>query len=138
MLCRLGEIRACVLDIPMEAHYGEEKSSLVVRKVIAPFFFRHSKRVIKRLLYNYFVRDFSAASISLLMGIGLSTFGIGFGLYQWVVHAARSELASTGTIMIAALSLIIGVQLLLSFFNYDIANVPQRPLHPSLSDQLSS
>jgi hypothetical protein len=34
--------------------------------------------------------------------------------------------------MIAALTLLIGFQLLLSFLNYDISSSPREPLHPML------
>jgi hypothetical protein len=34
--------------------------------------------------------------------------------------------------MIAALPVIIGVQMILGALNYDIQNTPQRPLHPAL------
>ena len=39
----------------------------------------------------------------------------------------------TGTIMIAALTFLIGFQLLLSFLNYDISASPREPLHPFLA-----
>jgi dolichol-phosphate mannosyltransferase len=38
----------------------------------------------------------------------------------------------TGTIMIAALTFLIGFQLVLSFLNYDISASPREPLHPFL------
>jgi hypothetical protein len=34
--------------------------------------------------------------------------------------------------MIAALPIIVGIQMLLGALNYDIQNTPQRPLHPAL------
>ena len=136
MLCKLGEVRARVQDIPMDARYGNEKSSLVVHKIIAPFFYRHSKRLVERLLHNYFFRDFSTASIALVLGLFLSGFGIIFGLYQWHSHFLRSELASVGTVMLAALPLILGMQFLFSFINYDIANVPQQAVHPKITNDV--
>jgi hypothetical protein len=44
----------------------------------------------------------------------------------------------TGTIMIAALTFLIGFQLLLSFLNYDISSSPREPLHPFLGRSLPS
>jgi hypothetical protein len=38
----------------------------------------------------------------------------------------------TGTIMIAALTFLIGFELVLSFLNYDISASPREPLHPFL------
>jgi hypothetical protein len=36
---------------------------------------------------------------------------------------------ATGTIMLAAVSVLSGLQFVLSFINYDIASVPRRPIH---------
>ena len=54
-----------------------------------------------------------------------------FGLYHWW-SAPPDQLVPTGTIMIAALTFLIGFQLLLSFLNYDISASPREPLHPFL------
>ena len=134
MLCHLAALRARVLDIPIDARYRDEKSSLIVHRVVIPFFYLHSKRLLQRLVLNYFIRDFSAASFSLVFGLLLLGFGLIFGAYQWHIHVLRSEFASVGTVMLASLPLIIGMQLLLSFLNYDIANVPQRALHPIITN----
>ena len=54
-----------------------------------------------------------------------------FGLYHWWT-APPDQLVPTGTIMIAALTFLIGFQLVLSFLNYDISASPREPLHPFL------
>ena len=41
-------------------------------------------------------------------------------------------LASAGTVMLAALPIIMGLQLLLGFVNYDMASVPATPLQARL------
>jgi dolichol-phosphate mannosyltransferase len=59
-------------------------------------------------------------------------FGLVFGLYHWW-SAPQDQLVPTGTIMIAALTFLIGFQLLLSFLNYDISSSPREALHPFLT-----
>jgi hypothetical protein len=59
-------------------------------------------------------------------------FGLLFGLIQWEEHAQRGEYASAGTVMLAALPLLIGVQLVLGFLNYDLQNTPTIPLQTLL------
>ena len=54
-----------------------------------------------------------------------------FGLYHWW-SAPANQLVPTGTIMIAALTILMGFQLVLSFLNYDISASPREPLHPFL------
>jgi hypothetical protein len=38
--------------------------------------------------------------------------------------------ATSGTVMLAALPILLGGHLLISAINFDIANVPRRPVHP--------
>ena len=133
MLFRLGTIRAAVLDIPMVAVYGDEVSHLRIGAVMPRFLSGHARNFGKQLVYNYFLRDFSIASIELVAGLGLFGFGIIFGLYHWVANSAHDTVASSGTVMLAALPIILGLQLLLSFLGCDIASVPQRPIHPLLA-----
>ena len=128
MLINLGNIRAVVRDVPMRAHYGDEVSGLKVSKTAWTFLTGHSREFLKRLLYNYFMRDFSFASLQLLFGLVLTGFGLIFGLTQWWVNASHQTVATTGTVMFAVLPIILGFQLLLSFLSYDIAGEPKQCL----------
>ena len=93
--------------------------------------------MIKRIFYNYFLRDFSAASIELVSGSALSIFGFLFGAWQWYAHAQAGEIASTGTVMVAVLPLVIGFQLLIAFLNFDLTDTPSSPIYPKLKSVLS-
>ncbi len=64
-------------------------------------------------------------------GAGLFLFGLVFGLYHWITAPAH-EFVPTGTIMIAAITFLMGFQLLMGFLNYDISAAPREPLHPHL------
>src|ERR1700691_1303684 len=77
-------------------------------------------------------REFSLASIQLVAGAALFGFGLVFGLYHWW-SSPPDQLVPTGTIMIAALTFLIGFQLLLSFLNYDISASQREALHPFLT-----
>ena len=133
MLFRLGLMRAVVLDIPMPARYGNEHSHLHEFKVAPEFLGKHVRNGIKRVLYQYYLRDMSLASIQLPAGLALMAFGIGFGAWHWVQSAVSATLASAGTVMLAALPLIVGVQLILSFLAADIASQPRTVQHPLLA-----
>lgn len=128
VLFRLNTINAVVVDVPMDAVYGDEVSNLSIKKILFPFLKGHSTNFVKRIFYNYFLRDFSIASIELIFGLGIFLFGLGFGVYAWHDGSAKNQVASSGTVMLSALPIIIGVQLLLSFLQYDIARVPTKPL----------
>ncbi len=131
LLFHLGLIRAKVVEFPMRASYGDEVSNLRISQQLAPFLAGHMRNTLRRVLYRYFFREFSLASIQLVAGAMLFAFGLSFGLYHWWA-APPDQLVPTGTIMIAALTFLIGFQLLLSFLNYDISASPREALHPFL------
>lgn len=132
MLFRLGTIRAVVQDVPQISVYGTETSHLSARKLIIPFFVKHCRNTVKRVFYNYYLRDFSIASIELLLGPMLFLFGLGYGLFVWWRNAEAAVGTPTGTIMVVALSLIMGMQLILSALQYDVQAQPRTPLQTAL------
>lgn len=129
MLFRLNILRAVVIDVPMDASYGDEQSSLKISKIIGEFFFKHICNGCKRILYNYYLRDMSLASLELPVGVALLAFGIFFGGYQWISSARLGVATPLGTIALAAVSLLMGLQFLLAFIGHDVAQVPRRVIN---------
>lgn len=128
VLFRLNIARAVVVDVPMKAVYGNEKSNLSVSKILFEFPYRHLKVMTKRVLYSYFIRDFSIASLHFIFGSMLLAFGLLVGLQEWHDSMTHADAATSGTVMLSALPIIIGFQLLLAFLSQDIQSVPQVPL----------
>lgn len=133
VLFRLNTVRAVVVDVPMDAVYEGESSSLSIARVLPEFLAKHARNFAKRIFYNYFLRDVSIASLELLFGIPLMLFGVIYGAYHWWHSSAMNVPTPAGTVVLAAAALLVGFQLVLSFLNYDIANVPRRPIHESLA-----
>ena len=133
MLINLGNARAVVADVPMEAVYGDEVSNLHIRKELWHFFAKNMRELTKRIFYTYFLRDFSPASLQLLFGLIFLVFGTVYGAVQWTHSVSSGEVASTGTVMIAVLPIILGVQFLLNFLSFDMANEPRVPIQPTFS-----
>lgn len=129
LLFRLNIIRAVIEDVPMKAVYGDEESNLRIGQIICPFMGGHMRNFFKRIFYNYFLRDFSIASIEIILGAVLFVFGVAFGVTQWAESVATGTQASAGTVMLSALPIILGVQFILSFLQYDIQSVPKNILH---------
>ena len=129
MLFRLNTLRAVVVDIPMNAKYGDEVSNLKISHVIGEFLIKHVRNFLKRIYYNYYLRDMSLASIELPLGLLLFISGCGFGMYQWINSLHEGVTTPAGTVMLAALPILMGTQLILAFLGYDISNVPRRPFH---------
>lgn len=128
MLFRLGLTRAVVIDIPMKAHYGDEVSGLKISKILFEFAWKHLRNFGKRVFYLYFLRDFSIASLELAAGLLLGAFALVYGGLHWWKSFAAGTATSVGIVVLSAVALLSSLQLLLSFFNFDIAAVPRRPL----------
>ena len=132
MLFQLNIARAVVADVPIQAIYGEETSSLKISRILFPFVGKHLANFFRRIAYSYFLRDFSIASIELIIGLIFITFGAIFGGLEWYKSTVTETTATAGTVIIAALPLLVGSQLLISFLNFDVNNQPNQPLHPNL------
>lgn len=129
MLFRLGTIRAVVKDVPMPAIYGDENSQLHLGRAVFEFGFKHLRNTAKRLFYTYFLRDFHAGTIQLILSFACLLFGGIYGGYHWWESVRLQIEQPTGVIMIAALPVVFGVQLLINVFNWDVTHQPETPLH---------
>ncbi|MEC5385593.1 glycosyltransferase family 2 protein [Uliginosibacterium sp. H3] len=132
MLFRLNTLRAVVVDVPMEAKYGNETSNLKITRIIGEFFVKHARNFFKRIFYNYYLRDMSLASIELPVGFLLFLFGLVYGGYHWSHSANNGIPTPAGTVMLSALPILAGIQLLLGFVGYDISSVPTRAIHSNI------
>jgi glycosyltransferase involved in cell wall biosynthesis len=128
LLFRLNLVRAVVVDIPMAAKYADEVSNLRISAVVGEFFCKHLRNFGKRIVYNYYLRDMSLASIELPLGILLLLFGLLFGSVEWLASLRSGVPATTGTVMLSVLPILMGLQFNLSFLAFDIAAMPRRPL----------
>ncbi|MEO8114400.1 MAG: glycosyltransferase family 2 protein [Phenylobacterium sp.] len=131
LLYHLGTLRAVVRDVPMPARYADEVSNLRISAIIGPFALKHLHNFAQRVVGQYFVRDFHAASLELVFGIISILSGLGYAAY-YVTHRIPGQAASAGVVMAAALPIILGAQFLLQAMNFDVLNVPARPIHPYL------
>ena len=128
ILFRLSILRAVVIDVPMAASYGSERSNLKEWKV-APLFLRgHLRNYVKRILYKYYLLEWNIASFELPLGLVLFWGGLARSLVLYSESIGASTPTPIGTIMVPALLLIFGFQLLLSALNHDVASPPRRPL----------
>ncbi|SMH41037.1 glycosyltransferase family 2 protein [Azospirillum agricola] len=132
MLFRLNLARAVVADVPMAARYRDETSNLKIGAEIPRFLAAHLRNFAKRLFYSYVLRDVSIASIYLLLALLLLPTGILLGAAGWSWNAAHGVPATAGTVMLAGLPVILGMQFLVAFLAYDTGAVPRRPIHKRL------
>ena len=103
-------------------------SNLRIGRVLLPFLAGHVRNFAKRLFYRYVLRDFSIASVELIVGMALLCFGMSYGLVHWL-DGLRSGIPNpVGTVVVTALCVLMGLQLVLAFLSWDMGSVPRRPL----------
>jgi glycosyltransferase involved in cell wall biosynthesis len=135
LLFRLATLRARVIELPIETVYDDEQSHLNELRCLATFPFLHGRNFLKRIFYNYFLRNFSVASLSIVAGSLFLGFGSIFGILSWIDSLRSGQPATAGTVMLSALPLILGIQLLLNFLAQDVAMAPSAAIHRRLASK---
>jgi glycosyltransferase involved in cell wall biosynthesis len=125
MLIRLNALEARVADVPMPSRYGEETSSLRPGRALFEFPFRLLAGFFQRIFWRYLFYDVSPVALFFLCGGALFLFGAIFGSYHWIRNASRNIATPTGTVILAAMPVILGFQLLLQALVLDVQNSPR-------------
>ncbi|MBT2768129.1 glycosyltransferase family 2 protein [Stenotrophomonas sp. ISL-67] len=133
VLFRLNAMQAVVVDVPMDALYGDEVSNLKVRQIFGEFALKHARNFLKRIGYRYYLRDLTIASFELVAALILLSGGIAYGGWNWILAASAGVSAPIGTVVLPSIAIVSGLQFLLAFLSYDISNQPVRPVHDSLA-----
>lgn len=128
MLFRLSTIRAVAKDVAMASVYEDEQSQLRIGKALFEFPPLYARAFVKRVLYCYFLRDFNAVSLHFVIAMALLIPGTFWGSYHWWKSIDTGVVATTGTVMLAVLPLILGFQFLLGAVQGDMANQPVEPV----------
>lgn len=126
MLFRLNLVGAVVLDIPMDPIYRDEKSNLSPIRSLFEFAFKHNRNFLKRIFYTYILREFSLATLNLLFGTILILFGLLYGFRCWLGSAISGIPTDVSALILISMSVLSGLQMMLSFVSYDILKEPKR------------
>jgi dolichol-phosphate mannosyltransferase len=132
MLANLYLLDALVMDVSIPARYRNETSHLSIRRTLFEFPLKLLATFLRRILLRYYIYDFSMMSLYLMIGVPLLLFGGIFGGVKWIEYASRNVPAPTGTVMLPTLSVILGIQILLSAIEIDMNSVPRKPLSEPL------
>jgi len=134
MLLEMRRLQAVVMDIPLPARYGDEVSSLSLRRVFLTFPSKLLNGWLHRLGRQYFLYDFTAVSLLMLLSLPLLLFGIIWGAIKWYISYSQGIIATTGTVLLAVLPIILGIEFLVQALVLDIASVPRRVLHRHITN----
>ncbi len=129
MLSHLYVLGAVVKEVPMPARYAGETSSLSIANVVRQFPGKLFGSLLRRLVLKNFVYDFNLESFHILTGLPLLLAGVLYGGYHWWWYASRNLAAPSGTVVLSALLIMLGMQLLISAVNLDLQSVPREPIN---------
>jgi glycosyltransferase involved in cell wall biosynthesis len=119
LLCSFGLARRAIAELEMPAIYGDESSSLSIRRALLTFPGRLLSRFLKRLLVNYLIVEINVGTVCAVVGIPLLIAGVVFGSHEWLISVASGP-RPTGVIILALLLFILGFQLTMQALFYDI------------------
>ena len=128
MLAELRKLDAVIEDVPIPAIYNEHGSSVNILREFFLFAGNLIYRIFDRIISQYYRFDFSAVSFFLLASLLLGVFGGIWGIVKWVESDRSGIPATTGTVLIAVLPIILAVQFLVQAIALDISNAPVEPL----------
>jgi dolichol-phosphate mannosyltransferase len=124
ILIELNIARARVTDVEMPARYGGEQSSMQLSRVLVSFPPLLLRGLLRRFYWRYLIQDFGACTVCLLSAVPLLLFGAAFGGWHWVQSIRTGVPATAGTVLVAALPVILGFQLLLAAVVLDVLSSP--------------
>lgn len=132
LLIHLNILQIPAVDVPIPALYGDETSSIRLTRVVPELVRLLWGGFWRRMWYRYVLWSFSP--IALLFFVGLLLFGFGFIVGIWVsFQILGSTVATAATVMLAALPLMLGTQMLISALQLDIQASPSEPTYPTFT-----
>jgi glycosyltransferase involved in cell wall biosynthesis len=124
MLIRLNVIDARVVDVDTSSLYGDETSHVKIGRVGWTFPPRLLRGFVWRFVRRHFMNDFGPTGFLAIFGALVTMFGAVFGLYHWALSASTGVPATTGTVMVAVVPLILGIQMLLQALSLEVQSSP--------------
>lgn len=124
MLIGLNALNARVIDVPTSTVYGSENSGVSIGRVLVSFPPKLLSGGVRRFWRKHLVTDFGPIGALTILGMLATVFGAIFGGYHWWLSAETGVPASIGTVMLAVLPLMLGIQLLVQAFAFSVAASP--------------
>ncbi len=125
MLIHLNILSLRVKDVSMPAHYGDERSSLRINRVLLTFPFYLARGFWMRIWQKYMLRDFSPIAVFWVVGSFFLLWGVVFGGTTWLHSIYSKRAATTGTVMLSVLPFLLGFELVLQAIILEIRETPR-------------
>lgn len=129
MLIALGILGAVVVDVPIAARYGLEKSNLRISRTLFEFPIQLSIGIIRRIWFRKIIYSLTMEALLGIFGSLLFSMGIAYGAYAFFKFTVNQHIGSpAGVVMGSALLILLGFQMILNAVLLDIQSVPRIPL----------
>jgi glycosyltransferase involved in cell wall biosynthesis len=146
MLILLNILRARIGEIYLPAVYAGEASSMKLGKILRTFPGHLLGGLVYRIYQKYFFRSLSPFFLLLVFGLICSIWGCLWGGVAWYKSYSTGIPATTGTVVLALLPLILGWSALLQAFVLDVQDAgpcllldyDDEALNPSRDDRSRS
>ena len=126
LLIHLSILDVPVVDVPIPALYAAEVSSIRLRSVVPELLSLMFRGFWRRVWWKYMVWSFSPVALLLVAGLVLLALGLGVGAWLLTVSVG-SPSPTAGSVMLAVVPFVLGVQTLLVALQLDIQATPNRP-----------
>lgn len=126
LLIQLNILQVPAVDVPVPAIYGEEVSSIKLRRVIPELSSLLIRGFWKRIWLRYVLWSFSPIALLLFGGLLFMIFGFALGIWM-IAQIFQNGSATAATVMLVALPLLMGFQMLISALQLDIQGSPSQP-----------
>jgi glycosyltransferase involved in cell wall biosynthesis len=132
MLVESGIVRAVVEDVGIPARYTHYRSHLRIGAALPALLYFLLKAIPRRIWRQYFVLDFGPFSLLLAAGIPLVAAGSIFGGFHWWESYRTGVPATAGTVIVAALPIVLGFNCLLQALMIDVTGQPDKKISSDL------
>lgn len=129
VLINLNILRVPATDVPIPAVYGNEVSSIRLRRVGPEIINLLFKGFWRRFLWKYVVHSFSPVALFVIGGLILTLFGTAVGIWT-IFETLGPPVATAGSVILAVAPFLLGMQMLMYALMLDIQESPDRPSAP--------
>jgi glycosyltransferase involved in cell wall biosynthesis len=129
LLIALGILGAVVIDVPIAARYGLERSNLRIAPTLFEFPLQLGRGILRRIWYRKIIYSLTMEAVLGIFGTLLFCAGLAYGLFGFIKFSVNQQTsAPAGVVMGAALLILLGLQMILNAILLDIQSVPTNPL----------
>lgn len=125
LLIELNAAEIPAMDVATTTIYGEETSGINIGHIMLSFPFQLFKGLFRRIFQRYVIRDFSPIAVFLFFGTVFLFGGTAWGFVEWARSSATGIPSTVGGVMLAALPMFAGFELILQAIVLDINGSPR-------------